>query len=68
MAVTVDDVKMWLMLHGMGHVVASTNDYWIFTACRIYTPNGALTPKKPKRICLLCRQMLAMASVTDDKI
>jgi hypothetical protein len=63
----IDDVKMWLILGSMGHAVESTRNGWAYTVCAVYTPNGTLTPEKPKRVCSCCRQRLAMATAFDEK-
>jgi hypothetical protein len=58
---TLEDVKVWVIVRGIGHVVMSRNDSSILgtiTACGMGGNMHAFTYVKPKRICKKCRDEL----------
>jgi hypothetical protein len=64
MAVSIEQVPMWLPLRGnIGHAVELSKMGWYLTACGTFTPNGPPTPRRPKRICRKCRKRLREATL-----
>jgi hypothetical protein len=57
MAVSIEDVPMWVIFSGIGHAVGSRNCEACFTACghMIYGHQQSYTPN---RICRKCRARL----------
>lgn len=58
---TIDDVRVWVIVRGIGHVVMSRDDSSILgtiTACEMGGNMHAFTYAKPKRICRRCRAAL----------
>jgi len=55
-----EDVKTWLLLNGVGHVLASTHHGWHTTACLWWTPNGTVTTTTPRRKCRMCITNLSL--------
>jgi hypothetical protein len=51
------DVKSWLRIKGVEHIVLSTYRGWHYTACLTSTPNGVLC-SRPRRKCSLCMSNL----------
>jgi len=51
-----EDIPMWAIASGIGHVVMHTNTGWISTACGFFM-TGNVTRKIPCRICRKCRRM-----------
>lgn len=51
---TIDDIKIWAVSMGIGHVVTSINGEWVTTACHHWM-TGTAVPDRPKRICRKCR-------------
>jgi hypothetical protein len=61
MSVRVEDVKMWAIERGFGHAVATSQGYWIHTACGDFA-NFPMSEDRPKRVCRQCRAVLRGAT------
>ena len=55
---TIDDVKHWSLLRGIGCIVLSTNNGWTYTACGGWRSGDETTTERPKRVCSGCRAAL----------
>jgi hypothetical protein len=66
MDVDVKAVPLWLMIRGIGHVVASTREYFHFTACGTMTNNGDETKRMPRRKCRRCVERLKVVILKQD--
>ena len=56
-ALRVDEVRLWVVQSGIGHVVLADRGGWVTTAC-IHWMTGTSTPDRPRRICRACRKAL----------
>ena len=55
------DVKLWAINRGIGHIVASTRNYWVHTLCNRMSPCFEQTKDVPKRKCRECMAALKEA-------
>jgi hypothetical protein len=63
--VKIEDVKYWLTLSGIGHVVFGTKNGWTVLGCCITLGQIAedeCETEIPKRICKKCREKLKTAT------
>ncbi len=60
-----NDVRMWLKMDTIAHVVGQSQSGWHWTICKIWTPNGDLTTERPARICDACLARLQEVRVND---
>jgi hypothetical protein len=63
---TLDDVKVWAIEKGVGHIVMSEGSGWFYNLCCVGPSFGRAT-ERPKRICRKCRAMLAEATVIEKR-
>jgi hypothetical protein len=63
--VTLDQVKCWVVLGGIGHAVGHRQNHWYYTACGSLM-TGAGVSARPKRICQQCRRRLKVATLTTN--
>lgn len=71
MPITMDQIKVWGVAMGIGHVAMSIDGGMIYTACRSWGTFRETTDR-PKRICSKCRAALpklvsAQTHVTEEK-
>lgn len=59
--VNLDDVPMWAIDRGIGHIVAHTRGGWVATACNSFATLPQ-TEAQPKRVCRECRARLRFAT------
>jgi hypothetical protein len=55
--VTIDEIRCWSVLSGVGCIVIGGSHGWVNTACLSFR-TGGWTENRPKRICRKCREAL----------
>lgn len=54
-----DDVKMWVIRRGIGHVCAWRDELLTASLCRVASNGPQIyLEKPPRRVCRLCRELL----------
>ncbi len=64
--IKIEEVPVWLIMQGVGHIVAWSTSGWHYTACRKYTPSGEKITEIPKRKCRACMEMLDKLKPSDE--
>jgi hypothetical protein len=56
--ITIEQVPMWGIDRGIGHIVLRSDTRWTSTACGVHGTGYSLTKRQPKKICSKCRAAL----------
>lgn len=65
MTVAIEEVRKWLILGGIGHVLVQSYSGWHYSPHNM-TPNGEVVEDTPKRICRKCRAALKTATMRES--
>lgn len=59
---TVEDVELWYIERGIGHVIDWAGNGMTHTLCDVLVMGANQNKKRPSRVCRTCRERIAKAT------